>query len=246
MSDYSPPPGKTKTGKSLKAVRRYYALKAQRERESQRKRSPDEEKLSKRIARELNKQQEAIEKRSRRTNKPMPTGPDVALTVQNEGPVFVAEPLPSNVMPGAPHSPTTQVTNAGTEAEDSVRRGPESPAYRTRNDDNGGGGGGGGGNNAHPGTHMQSPNKSASSRKSLKSGAPYEATTTNQKSCVNLLLTASCAFIVFTIIGFSVYLLLRQRASPSGRRYRTATRLSIDIPDYEKDIPYGFDPVPRW
>lgn len=90
MSDWSPPPraGHTRTGKSLKAVRRYYAMKeaAKRKRSpetrddedrnrheqqhsavSKRKRSPDDDKLSKRIAAELKVQQEANEKRTRQT-----------------------------------------------------------------------------------------------------------------------------------------------------------------------------------
>lgn len=99
MSDYSPPPrtGYTRSGKSLKAVRRYYALKdaaskkkrAQEKREtnreeedrlrreeqkvqnqsvSKKRRSPDDDFLSKRIANELRVQQEANEKRGRQLN----------------------------------------------------------------------------------------------------------------------------------------------------------------------------------
>lgn len=83
MSDYSPPnrPGLTRNGKSIKAVRRYYALKDNSQRRqrspnrtpveeddrsfSKRKRSPDDDKLSKRIAAEIKVQQEANEKRVR-------------------------------------------------------------------------------------------------------------------------------------------------------------------------------------
>lgn len=66
MSDYSPPPraGYTKTGKSIRAVKRYYAMK---NKDAKKKKSPDDEKLSKRIAAELKVQQEANKKRNRQS-----------------------------------------------------------------------------------------------------------------------------------------------------------------------------------
>lgn len=109
MADWSPPPrpGYTRTGKSLKAVRRYYALKDQSSRKkrtpdredkdedkqnrddrysasAKRKRSPDDDKLSKRIAAELKVQAEAIEKRSQRQ-----IGIPIAPTERSELPVIV-------------------------------------------------------------------------------------------------------------------------------------------------------------
>lgn len=109
MSEYSPRPktGYTRTGKSLKAVRRYYALKnADRERQrSPRKsrddednrprRSPADDKLSKRIAAELKHQAAANEKRSLRSpnaqNDDGPT-PPIIISPKETGPVFIAEP----------------------------------------------------------------------------------------------------------------------------------------------------------
>lgn len=120
MSDYSTPPkpGYTKTGKSLKAVRRYYALKegarnrrspenkdedeqhrSDRSPSSRRKRSPDDDKLSKRIQAELETQREAIEKRAK--NSPMKLQPERSPTTQiihkpkESGPLFVAESEPT-------------------------------------------------------------------------------------------------------------------------------------------------------
>lgn len=103
MSDYNPKPkpGYTKTGKSLKAVRRYYALK-NADRQGSPKKSRDEEdvkrksddKLSKRIAVELKVQADANEKRSRRSNKsstsPTPSTP-IIVSPKETGPVFIAE-----------------------------------------------------------------------------------------------------------------------------------------------------------
>lgn len=121
MSDYNPPtrPGYTKGGKSLKAVRRYYALKESSRKKrspetkdeedqdrprrgdrsppsSRRKRSPDDDKLSKRIAVELRTQQEANEKRAK--HQPVkhvsPTdrpGPEIIHQPQETGPVFLVE-----------------------------------------------------------------------------------------------------------------------------------------------------------
>lgn len=119
MSDWSPPqrPGYTKTGQSLKAVRRYYALKDQANRRkrspdredrdedrivreekasasAKRKRSPDDDKLSKRIAAELKVQAEANEKRSQRQSGAVlsPTErSDLPLIVQprEAGPTFI-------------------------------------------------------------------------------------------------------------------------------------------------------------
>lgn len=103
MSDYNPAPkaGYTKTGKSLKAVRRYYALMNQ-----QKQKSPDEDKLSKRIAAELKTQQDANEKRSRREigqpllltdqsteRSDLPAG--VMVSPKDTGPVFIAPTAPS-------------------------------------------------------------------------------------------------------------------------------------------------------
>lgn len=119
MSDWSPPQrqGYTRTGKSLKAVRRYYALKDQANRRkrspdredrdedrqnreekisasAKRKRSPDDDKLSKRIAAELKVQAEANEKRSQRQSGAViaPTDrSDLPLIVQprEPGPTFI-------------------------------------------------------------------------------------------------------------------------------------------------------------
>lgn len=134
MSDYSPPArrGYTKTGKSLKAVRRYYALKdAARKRRgersppdtddedrdlpeksppsnSKRKRSPDDDKLSKRIAAELKVQQEANEKRSRGNSYSINIAPTErsGLPLYNQAqrganPAFVTQPIqsPPRLMP---------------------------------------------------------------------------------------------------------------------------------------------------
>lgn len=90
MSTNLPPrPGYTRTGKSLKAVRRYYALLNQ-------KKSPEEGTLSKRIAAELKTQQDANEKRSKRmvaNDEPIPeppTPPNPSSVSQKEGTGFVA------------------------------------------------------------------------------------------------------------------------------------------------------------
>lgn len=134
MSDWSPPPrpGYTRSGKSLKAVRRYYALKDQerakhkrspnredrdRDREqdreqdenrtlstSKRKRSPDDDKLSKRIAAELKVQAEANEKRTLR-QAGMPVAPtersDLPIIIQprEAGPTFVTAPNENEATP---------------------------------------------------------------------------------------------------------------------------------------------------
>lgn len=100
MSDYSPRQGYTRTGKSLKAVRRYYALKGERKRRnsppegspeednnreqtySRRKRGADDDKLSKRIAAELRNQQEVNEKLNR-------TGISNAVTDRSALPIVV-------------------------------------------------------------------------------------------------------------------------------------------------------------
>lgn len=132
MSDHSPParPGYTKTGKSLKAVRRYYALKEAskkkrtperrelaREEEdkmrreeralnqsvSKRKRSPDDDFLSKRIANELRVQQEANERRVR-----SPSNYMLAQTERSALPIVVVSPKetgPIFVRPENPQSP---------------------------------------------------------------------------------------------------------------------------------------------
>lgn len=111
MGDYSPN-GRTKTGKSLKAVRRYYALKdAERKKatspqqdepnsprksnenddnrlqKSKRKRSPDDG-LSKRIANELRVQQDAIEMRSKR----YPNKLEAQLTERSALPPIIIQP----------------------------------------------------------------------------------------------------------------------------------------------------------
>jgi len=116
MGENGARPGYTRSGKSLKAVRRYYALKdASRKRKtpehnededdqrreertmSRRRRSPDSDKLSKRIAAELRVQQEANEKRTRFQEPPSnsPTErsslPSIARQ-RDTGPVFVAAP----------------------------------------------------------------------------------------------------------------------------------------------------------
>lgn len=109
MSEYSPRPkaGYTRTGKSLKAVRRYYALK-NAEKERQRsprkgredddrhlKRNPADDKLSKRIAVELKHQAAANEKRSLRSPNAQKDAqsPDTPIIVspKETGPVFIAE-----------------------------------------------------------------------------------------------------------------------------------------------------------
>lgn len=133
MSDWSPPPrpGYTRTGKSLKAVRRYYALKDQSNRRkrspdkedrdevrpnredrysasAKRKRSPDDDKLSKRIAAELKVQAEAIEKRSLR-QVGMPLAPtdrsELPYIVQprETGPTFITPVTETNEGPTAPY-----------------------------------------------------------------------------------------------------------------------------------------------
>lgn len=83
--------GYTRTGKSLKAVRRYYALLNQNK-----QKSPDDEKLSKRIAVELKTQQDANEKRSKRegnlvdqTTERSELTDGVVVSPKNNGPVFV-------------------------------------------------------------------------------------------------------------------------------------------------------------
>lgn len=138
MSDYSPPPrpGYTKTGKSLKAVRRYYALRdankkkrAQERREndredadksrkdeqrnqnqsqSKKRRSPDDDFLSKRIANELRVQQEANEKRGRQLNSYLMASTDrsslpvIAVNPREVGPVFMTKT--ENIVPRAKSS----------------------------------------------------------------------------------------------------------------------------------------------
>lgn len=96
---YNPAPktGFTKTGKSLKAVRRYYALM------NQKQKSPDEDKLSKRIAAELKTQQDANEKRSKRegsiplmeqSTTDRAESPRLIVSPKETGPVFIA-PTPT-------------------------------------------------------------------------------------------------------------------------------------------------------
>lgn len=102
-SNYNQPKtGYTKTGKSLKAVRRYYALMNQ----GKSPKSPEEEKLSKRIAAELKTYQDANEKRSKRemqssvplmeqaTDMPrsMPTA--IIISPRDTGPVFISPTAP--------------------------------------------------------------------------------------------------------------------------------------------------------
>lgn len=98
MSSFNPgaKAGYTKSGKSLKAVRRYYALLNQQQQKS---RSPEEDKLSKRIALELKTQQDANEKRSKRDGQPLleaPTErselPGVLVSAKETGPVFLGPP----------------------------------------------------------------------------------------------------------------------------------------------------------
>lgn len=95
MSDYSPPPraGYTKTGKSIRAVKRYYAQKNA----SRKKKSPDDEKLSKRIAAELKVQQEANKKRNRQSgtfeNEPTERSAlPIIMQTREVGPTFVTSP----------------------------------------------------------------------------------------------------------------------------------------------------------
>lgn len=121
MSDYSPPPkpGYTRSGKSLKAVRRYYALKENSRKKrspdakdeddqdqirrgersppsSRRKRSPEDDKLSKRIQAELETQREANEKRAKnlppRTQLERGASTQLVHLPRESGPVLVAEP----------------------------------------------------------------------------------------------------------------------------------------------------------
>lgn len=93
--------GYTKTGKSLKAVRRYYALKAQEAAKrrdekdeddfskSRRRKNSDDDKLSKRIAAELKVQQEAIERRAQALHSPTERS---ALPVIQRDPALVTGP----------------------------------------------------------------------------------------------------------------------------------------------------------
>lgn len=81
--------GYTRSGKSLKAVRRYYALLNAAKRGEG---SPDEDKLSKRIAAELRTQQNANEKRGAFDNSPTDRSalPTVIMSPKETGPVFIA------------------------------------------------------------------------------------------------------------------------------------------------------------
>lgn len=118
----------TKTGKSLKAVRRYYAIKAAAEKNRnqddgssnarKKARSPDDEKLSKRIAAELRTQKEAIQMRAK--NEGIAQGPTLSTvpliqqpeSAQQQGaPTFVAEIRPFKT--AAPKS-TKSVRSGGT------------------------------------------------------------------------------------------------------------------------------------
>ena len=92
----APKTGYTKSGKSLKAIRRYYALM------NQKQKSPDDDKLSKRIAAELKTQQEANERRSKRESSiPLMDHPTetpephrLIVSPKETGPVFIA-PTPT-------------------------------------------------------------------------------------------------------------------------------------------------------
>jgi len=90
--------GNTKSGKSLKALRRYYALKNSQKEQKEAKTAEDD-KLSRRIANELKAQQEAIQKRlgspagkdasGNPGQIPLPEG--VVMSPKQSGPVFVTE-----------------------------------------------------------------------------------------------------------------------------------------------------------
>lgn len=108
--------GYTKSGKSLKAVRRYYAQKAEARRRdepedesrkpeeshSKKRRTPEDDKLSKRIAAELKTQQEANERRARHLGfQSQPTERSTLPIIQRELPVaqgptfFIEQPQKS-------------------------------------------------------------------------------------------------------------------------------------------------------
>lgn len=122
----SPRTGYTKTGKSLKAVRRYYALKGAEANKNKkpededvggttkkRYRTPEDEKLSRRIAQEMKIQKEAIERRARNEGiDTTPTPSAIPLLQQTEStyqpnvPTFRAEPRPvANPAPAALPNP---------------------------------------------------------------------------------------------------------------------------------------------
>jgi hypothetical protein len=109
--------GYTRSGKSLKAIRRYYAQLNQKGR-----RSPDEDKLSRRVAAELKTQQDANEKRSRREVGQTYMGseqvtarselPPLLVSAKESGPVFIAPPPqpPAPPQPPQPPQPPTGLT----------------------------------------------------------------------------------------------------------------------------------------
>lgn len=131
MSNYNPgaKAGFTRSGKSLKSVRRYYALLNQ-----QKVRAQDDDKLSKRIALELKTQQDANEKRSRRevvqplmADSEIPTErsemPNLMVSPKVTGPVFIAQPtqLPPPLSQSPPQSPTMQADPASGQQYKSIK-----------------------------------------------------------------------------------------------------------------------------
>lgn len=90
--------GYTKSGKSLKAVRRYYALQNEAKREAERAKAATEDKLSKRIAAELKTHQEANQKRLQSPTGEPATSPP---TIQG-GQIIGAEMKPSNMNEAPP------------------------------------------------------------------------------------------------------------------------------------------------
>lgn len=133
MSDFNPKPktGFTKSGKSLKAVRRYYAQKnadrqrspkKSREEDNTRRRSPTDDKLSKRIAAELKVQADANEKRSRRatgkssTDATSPNSP-IIISPKETGPVFIAETPTKSVKSAKSIKSTKSQKSIGTMAQ---------------------------------------------------------------------------------------------------------------------------------
>ena len=101
MSTAPPRAGYTRSGKSLKAVRRYYAIQnAMKNKAEESPKSPkDEDKISKRIAAELNQQQIANEKRNRTSGNlsesptdrsALPNSAVIIVSPKETGPVFIA------------------------------------------------------------------------------------------------------------------------------------------------------------
>lgn len=157
MGDRSPKAGYTKSGKSLKAVRRYYALKdaSRRKRSpantedeedkrreerarqnSARKRTPDDDKLSKRIAAELKLHQEVNAKRAGQYELISPTERSAMPAMSQQfgnragGPTFVTEPVTS---PESPRSPKSTKSAKSVRSIGTIARIAENPEAFTHN-----------------------------------------------------------------------------------------------------------------